>query len=97
MAATTTDINNFLTYIQYGQSTYMDRINIRERLGHTGLFMWRLRMTILNNYVQMMIDYFSQDASNGEYATNNFMTTTEAQGVINRINKLCDSNYSLDL
>ena len=97
MAATTTDINNFLSYIQYGQSTYMDKVNLKERLGHTDIFMWRLRVTILNYYVQMLIDYFSLDEGGGEYATNNFMTTTEAQGVIDRINKLCDSNYVIAL
>lgn len=97
MAATTQQINDFLTYILYGQSVYMDKVNLKERLGHSDIFMWRLRTNILNNYVRMMVDYFSQDEGTGEYATNNFMTTTEAQGVIDRINKMCDSNYVIAL
>lgn len=97
MAATTIQITQYLTDIKYAQSTFMDGLNLRERLGHTDLFEYKVRNTILGYYVGMMVDYFSQDKGGGEYASNNFMTTDEAQVVIDRINKLCDSNYIIEL
>ena len=71
----------------------MDNINKRERLGHTELFQYRLKHTILNYYITIMVDYFYQT----DYANNNFFTTTEVKDIMNRINSLCDSNYDLDL
>lgn len=97
MAATAQEILDYLTDIKYAQSVYMDKINKMERLGHTDLFKWKLRMTILGCYVQVLVDYFSQDAGAGEYETNNFFTTDEAIEIMDRINSLCDSNYELDL
>ena len=91
MAASALDIANYLTYIMYAQSVYMDDINKREKLGHTELFKYRLRNTILNDYVKIMIDYFSQST----YNSNNFFTTDEVQDIIDRINVLCDTNYVL--
>ena len=97
MAATTQQILDYLTDIKYAQSEYMDNICKRERLGHTSLFKYRLRATILNYYVTIMVDYFYQDEGNGEYADNNFFTTDEVKDIMNRINSLCDTNFDLEL
>lgn len=97
MAATAQEILDYLTEIKYAQSVYMDKINKRERLGIPTLFKHRLRIVILGYYVNIMIDYFQQDAGNGEYADNNFFTTDEVKNIMNRINSLCDTNYDLVL
>ena len=93
MAASAQEILDYLTEIKYAQSVYMDDIVKRERLGHTELFKYRLRSTILNYYVTIMVDYFYQTT----YDSENFFTTTEVKEVMNRINSLCDSNYDLNL
>jgi hypothetical protein len=97
MAATTNEILTYLTDIKYAQSEFMDKLNRKERLGHKDLYPLRLRSTILGYYVTIMVDYFSQDAGSGEYASNNFFTTTEIEDIINRINRICDSNYEIEL
>lgn len=94
MAATQNDINNYLSDILYGQSVFMDKINIKERLGHKDMYEHRLRNTILGYYVAIMMDYFSSGTS---YTSNNFYDTTEVRDIIDRINRLCDSHYDIEL
>jgi len=93
MAATQQQITDYLTYIKYAQSVYMDDLNRKERLGHSDLFNDRLRNTILGYYVTIMVDYFYQS----DYSNNNFFTTEEVVEVISRINRICDSNYNIEL
>lgn len=93
MAATAEQILAYLTDIKYAQSEYMDKIILKEKLGHRDIFIHRLRATILSYYVQIMVDYFSQST----YDSNNFFTTTEVEDIINRINRICDSNYEIEL
>jgi hypothetical protein len=91
--ATSEQISDFLTYVTYAQSTFMDKLNLKERLGHENLFKWRLQNVILGYYIQILVDYFAQ----AEYDSGNFCTTDEIQDVIDRVNRLCDSNYTIEL
>lgn len=91
--ATPQEISTYLSNILYAQSVYMDEVCKRELLGYKDIFQYRLRAAILNYYVKIMIDYFSQYP----YDTYNFFTTEEVQDIIDRINRLCDSNYNLNL
>lgn len=91
--ASAQDILDYLSYIKYAQSVYMDKTNLKERLGHTDMFIYRLRNIILNYYITIMVDYFSQSL----YDDNNFFTTDEIYEVMSRINRICDSNYTLVL
>ena len=93
MAASAQEILDYLTDIKYAQSVYSDKLTLKERLGHKDIYIHRLRNTILNYYVTIMVDYFSQTT----YDSNNFFTTTEVEDIINRINRLCDSNYEIEL
>jgi hypothetical protein len=91
--ATAPQIQAYLEDILYAQSVYMDDVNLRERLGHEDTFKYKIRNTILGYYVEIMIDFFSQS----DYDLNNFFTVDEVKDIMNRINRLCDSNYNLDL
>jgi hypothetical protein len=93
MAASAGEILAYLTDIKYAQSIYMDKVTRSEFLGDDDIFKLNLRNTILSYYVEIMVGYFAQSA----YDSNNFFTTVEAQDVINRINRLCDSNYTIQL
>jgi len=98
MAASTQQIGDYLSDIRYGLSIMADDVNRRERLGHfRDIFKYKVRLYILTSYVEIMEDYFSQDDGAGSYATDNFFTTDDAQEIVNRINRLCDSNYTIEL
>lgn len=98
MAATTQQIGAYLSNIRYALSTMMDDVNRRERQGHfRDIFKYKVRVYILSAYVEIMEDYFSQDNGAGSYASHNFFTTDEATEIVNRINSLCDSNYTIEL
>lgn len=91
--ATQGEINTYLSNILYAQSVYMDEVIKRERVGYKDIFNYRLKSYILNCYINIMVDYFSQTV----YDTNNFFTTDEVDDIIDRINVLCDTNYDIVL
>jgi hypothetical protein len=93
MAASAGEIATYLSDIRYSQSVYMDKVNRLERLGHTDIFKYRMRVYILDCYVTIMEDYFSQS----DYSYDNFFTDEEVVEIINRINSLCDTNHNIDL
>lgn len=93
MAASRQEILQYLTDIKYAQSAYMDDIILKERLGGNNIFADKVKTTILNNYVNIMVDYFEQ----ADYTTSNFFTIVEIQNIIDRINIICDSNYIIKL
>ena len=95
--ATTQQIGDYLSNIRYGLSVLMDDLNRRQRLGHRDIFKYQVRVYILSAYVEIIEDYFSQDDGAGSYATNNFFTTDDVEEIVNRINRLCDSNYTIEL
>ena len=93
MAATAGDIADYLVSIYYAQSVYTDKLILKEKLGHTDVFCDRIKTAILSCYVYLMVEYLSQV----DYENNNFFTTDEAEEIMYKINRICDTNYYLDL
>lgn len=93
MPATAGDIADYLASIYWAQSAYTDKLVLKEKLGHTDLFCHRIKAAILACYVYLMEEYLSQ----ADYANNSFFTTDEAEEIMYKINKICDTNYYLDL
>lgn len=91
---TPTQISNYTDSIYEAQSIFMDRLVLKEKLGHTDVFCDRIKGTLLDMYVQLMVDYFDLPTS---YNTNNFFTTDEVKDIMLRINIICDTNFVLDL
>lgn len=93
MAATPTEIANYLASIYYAQSEYVDKLTVKERLGYKEINYPRILACILDCYIYTMEEYLSQ----ADYANNNFFTTDEAEEIMYRINLICDTNFYLDL
>lgn len=93
MAATANEIRDYLVSIYTAQSNYMDKLTLKEQLGHKDITCLRIRASILACYIYVMEEYLTQEI----YYTNTFFTTDEAEEIMYRINKICDSNYYLDL
>jgi len=93
MAATAIEINNYLASIYYAQSVYMDKLVRYEQLGHKDVFNYRVKATILECFVYLMVEYLTQSP----YDSNNFFTTDEAEEIMYKINKICDTNFYLDI
>ena len=88
------NIANYILSIYEAQSIFVDKLVLKEKLGHTDIFCDRVKTVLLNNYVKLMVDYFELPTA---YNTNNFFTTDEVADVILRINLICDTNFTLDL
>ena len=93
MAATRNQIEDYLVSVYWSASEYMDKITLKESLGHPDLFCDRVKASILMCYIYLMEEYLTQDP----YDSNTFFTTDEAEEIMYRINKMCDTNYYLDL
>lgn len=93
MAATREQIEDYLMSVYWSQTDFMDKLTRKELLGHTDTFCDRVRASILACYVYLMEEYLTQE----DYANYTFFTTDEAEEIMYRINKICDTNYYLDL
>lgn len=100
MAATLTQVNNYISYIRDGISTFSDKVMIKEQLGHTDLFCQRQKIMLLSGYLDCIVDYFNPFVvSYGvvPYDTNNFFDTYEIRDVMQHINNICGTFYMLEL
>lgn len=98
MAATQTQINNYIASIRYAHSLFVNKLATKERLGHKDVFCCRIKMVLLSYYVRMLEDYFAQHEAGGDtYEDYNFFTTEEAADIMQHINAICDTFYTLDI
>lgn len=97
--ATAALIAAYLINIKAAQSAYMDDLVLREKLGHHDVFQHRVKATILDCYVTIMGDYFGQPVYDSGFFLDdyNFYDVVEAEEVMLRINRICDTNYYIDL
>ncbi len=96
---TAAQIQTYLENIKEAQSLYMDDLVLREKLGHQDIIKHRVIATIINCYVKILTDYFSQPVYVGGFfnTENNFYDEEEAEEIMERINRICDTEYFLDL
>lgn len=100
MAATLTQVNNYISYIRVAIADYTDKVVLKETLGHTDLFCQRQKVIILSACLDCIVDYFNTFVvSSGtiDYDDYNFFTTDEIRDVMQHINNVTDSFYMLDL
>jgi len=97
--ATAAAIATYLSDIREAQSIYMDDLVLREKLGHSDVFQHRVKATVLDCYVTVMGDYFSQPVYSGGLFLDdyNFFDVEEVEETMLRINRICDTNYYIDL
>jgi len=99
MAATAAQIATYLANIKEAQVLYADSVIVKERLGYPNIIANRVVLTVLNAYVDIVSEYFSEPVYSATYflTTNNFYDVEEVEDVMLRINKICDTNYYLNL
>lgn len=99
--ATVTEVNNYLSSIRVSIADYVESVCLKEQLGHTDTFCDRQKVILLTAYLDCIVDYFTPFITAGvddlSYDTNNFFTTSEIKDIIQHINNLADSFYTLDL
>jgi len=96
---TAAQIATYLDDVKESQSIYLDKLVRREKIGRPSIFSNRAIAAVLNCYVNIITDYFSQATYSGGFFNDdyNFYDAEEAKEVIFRINKICDTNYYLDI
>lgn len=92
MAATTTEINEYLYNIRSAFAVYGGNLANAQRIGRTDLLCYSMKFRILKYLVRIMVDYF--DSS--DYENVNFFTPAEARDVAQNINNICGTNYMID-
>ena len=100
MAATLTDVNNYISYIRDGICDFTEKVQKKEHLGQTDLFCHRQKVMLLSAYLDIIVDYFDPFVSSSgvvAYDTYNFFDTDEIRDVMQHINNICDTFYMLDL
>lgn len=94
MAATQNDIDTYKTNVKTAFVEYGNKLSLYAKLGKPETTCFSFKFRLLKYFIDIIDDYFSLGTS---YSTNNFFTTTEIQDVIEHINKICDTAYTLDL
>lgn len=96
---TAAQIATYLDNVYNAQSDYMDKLVRKEKIGGEYLFSDRAIAAVLNCYINIITDYFSQPVYvAGIFVPDyNFFDEQEIKEIIFRINKICDTNYYLDV
>jgi hypothetical protein len=98
MAATATEIDNYITDVRTAVTEFGNKLSIKQRLGHDDVYCDKIKLMLLSGYLDCIYDYFLQDDSTdpvNRYTANNFFTISEIRDVMQHINNLTDSNYIL--
>jgi L-ribulose-5-phosphate 3-epimerase UlaE len=94
MAATQTDVNNYLGYIRQELSIYGNRLATYHQQGNKPDFPKEIKFMLLEAYVDIAELYLAQwDSSTDD----NLMTVAEFEEVMQHINTICNSFHWLDL
>lgn len=99
MAVTALQISDYLDDVYEAQSKFMDKLVKKEKLGYLEIYNKRALAAILKCYIDIVTDYFSQPSYSGGYflTTYNFFDEEEIENVMFRINRICNTDYYLDL
>ena len=86
---TAIQISAYLDDVYEAQAKFMDKLVRREKLGSSELFSDRVIASILNSYVTIVTDYFSQPVYDGGYflTTYNFFDEEEIKNIYEEIEK----------
>jgi hypothetical protein len=93
MAATPTQITNFLLDLTNAQSDYGKKVALHAKLGRQDTRVEMIKLTILSYCIQCLEKYFNEY----DYENHNFFTEDEAQDIMERINEICGTFIYLEL
>lgn len=99
MGVTAVQIADYLADVRLQECLYIDKLARKEKTGRAEIFSDKVIAAVLNCYVTIITDYFSQATYTGGLFnyTYNFFDAEEAEEIIFRINKICGTDYRLVL
>ena len=101
MTSSVLQVTNYLNSTRVGVADFVNRVCIKEMLGHTDNFCNRQKTMLVAAYLDCVVNYFTPFIEAGvddhSYDTNNFFTTDEIKDIMQHINNICGTFYTLDL
>jgi hypothetical protein len=97
MAATQAEIDTYITDIRSAVADYGKLVAIKQRLGHTDTYCYRVKLMLLSGYLDCIYDYFLQYPDDIDPDTTNFFTTSEIRDVMQHINNICGTFYIIEV
>lgn len=101
MAATPTQVRNFIASARVAVSDFVDKECRKERLGHKDMFCERQKVILVTAYLEIITKYFEpfllKGVEDGSYADNNFFEIPEIEDCMQHLNNICDTFYSIVL
>jgi hypothetical protein len=99
--ATLTEVQNYISSVRAGVSDFVDNECRKERLGHVDMFRERQNVILATAYLEIVTNYFTPflvvGVDDGSYEDDNFFTKCEIKDVMQHINNICDTFYTLNL
>jgi hypothetical protein len=93
MAATQTEIDTYITDVRSAVADYGRSLAIKQQLGHTDTFCYRMRLMLLSGYLDCLYDYFLQYPYDTDPDITNFFTTSEIRDIQQHVNNICGTFY----
>lgn len=94
MAATQTDVNNYINYIRQELSRYGSQLATWQQQGNKPDYSKQIKFMLLQNYVEIAEYWLEQWDSTTD---DNFFTVTEFEDIMQHINAICNSFLWLEL
>jgi len=91
MAATSSDINQYIWNVRTASSDYIEMIAKARQLGKKTNKCWNPRLALLMAFIEIVVDYFDSD----DY-TVSYFTTEEIKDIMQHINNICDTKFWID-
>ena len=98
MAATSAEIDIYISDIRSAIADFGEAVSIKQRIGNTDIYCDRIKLMLLSGYLDCISDYFLQDVPAdplNRYNVNNFFTVAEIRDIMQHINLICKTNYIL--
>lgn len=92
MAATVTEINQYLQDVRSAFVTYGNNLANAQRLGTDDLECSMMKFRVLKYLIKIVTEYFDSD----DYENVNFFTTDEIRDVAQHINDILHTHYMID-
>jgi hypothetical protein len=101
MASTLVQVHNYVSSMRVGVADFVNKVCLKERLGHTDTFCDRQKVILASAYLDIIVDYFTPfiaaNVEDGSYETNNFFTTDEIRDCMQHLNSVVGTFYMIYL
>lgn len=97
MAATQNQIDTYITNVRSAVADYGEKLSIKQQMGHTDIYCYRVKLMLLSGYLDCVYDYFLQYPYDVDPDSTNFFTKSEIRDIIQHINNICGTFYIIEV